>query len=161
MFCTEFLIRNSLLSFDGQPIGLSKFVTFFGYHEPSNLVMAHIIGNSNDFNLNRDDEQLEKDILVLLSHLFNRLDIYDPETVEKIRRENTWNSKVILDDLDETFKRHINKYNRNIQKVFNKNLNEQSRLFNHVLDYSLPLSRYNYSKESGIQGFLIVYAIFY
>lgn len=123
--------------------------------------MAHIISNSNDSNLNRDDEKLEKDILVLLSHLFNRLDIYDPETVEKIRRENTWNSKVILDDLDETFKRHINKYNRNIQKVFNKNLNEQSLLFSHDLDYSLPLSRYNYSKEARIQGFLIVYVIFY
>jgi hypothetical protein len=161
MFCTEFLVRNSLLSFDGHPIGLSKFVTFFGYHEPSNLVMAHIIRNSSHCNLNSDDEQLEKDILVLLSHLFNRLDIYDAETIEKIRRENTWNSKVVLDDLDKGFMRQINEYNRKIHKVFDKSLLEQSRLFNHDLDYSLPLSKYNYSKEDRIQGFLIVYVIFY
>lgn len=84
MFCTEFLILiiKSLLSFDG----LSKFVTFFGYHESINLAMAHIISNWNDYNLNPDDEQLEKEVLVLFSHLF---DWHDPGTVEKIRRKNT------------------------------------------------------------------------
>lgn len=155
MFCTEFLVRNSLLSsFDGHPIGLHKFVSFFGYHEPSNLAMAHIISNSNNLSLSKDDEQLERDILVLLSHLFNRVYIYDAETVEKVRRERTWNSKIVLDDLDERFKQQLNKYNSNIHKVFERNLHEQSQLFNHDFDYILPLSGYDYSKTNGqIQGF--------
>lgn len=154
MFCTELLMTNSLLSnIDGTPMGLHKFVTYFAYHEPSNLVMAHILARSGqevDDDESWNDELFEKDMIVLLSRLFNHVSIYDEVGTRKERLLNTWNSRVILDDevTNEAFKRALDEFNRNTDVIFKKNLKEQTERLNHEFDYLLPFSKYQFAKSS-------------
>lgn len=158
MFCTEFLIKNSLLSItNGRPIGMHKFVTYFQNHEPSNLAFAFLVQKysmSDELNssLEDDDELLDIQILVLMAHLFNRIPIYDVEAVRKECKINTWNSKVILEDICDEFKKPLREFNGNTHAIFKANLFEQSELFDSELD-RLPLSKYDYRNNSDNKGF--------
>lgn len=164
MFCTEFLLENSLIALNGNPIGLAKFVTYFHYHEPSNLALSYLLSSGtlvNFCNREIDSTVLEMKLLTLLSYMFNKVTIYDPEYVKKQHKINTWNSRVVLGDLPEEFKSSIKDYNQQVHFLFKANLLEQFELVNTKLAYRLPLSGYDYfnefeNKSSGINYFLVL-----
>jgi hypothetical protein len=131
-----------------------KYCFFKRYHEPANLILNHLL-NSGLFHMlcyeENNKKVLHEKILVILSHLFNRVLIFDHEKVSKIRIENTYNSMIILQDMPDHFIESIEDYNESVNDLFIKNVKDQNKLENDYCNFKLPLSNYDFSYEKEFQ----------
>lgn len=155
LFCCEFLYNQSLIDLNGIPRGLSKFTICFSWQEPGNLVLNHLIRTDalEKMCISEPDEgSRHQKIMIVLSYLFNRVDIRNNENVAK---RLSYNSKVILDDLPKEIADSFDQYNKSVDQLFKKNLKFQNNVFNKKIDYILPLSKYDYSSEKSNDVFVL------
>jgi hypothetical protein len=79
--------------------------------------------------------------------LFNRITVENYEKIEEQARVNTFNSKVILEDLPDEILSSIKEYNQGVNNLFKKNLKSQNECFDSFFGMQLPLSKFNYNKS--------------
>ena len=96
-FCCKFLYKNWLINKDGLGCGLMNLTCRLNYHEPGNLALNHLISKGTFERLcrnERDKRVLHEKIIIVLSYLFNLVQIYDLEDARSQRRDHSANSKV-------------------------------------------------------------------
>ena len=151
LFCTEYLLRNSLIDKLGLPINLSNLTIRLHYHEPGNLVLNYLISTGVlHLVCKANYSDRAKYLLIILAHLFNRIGLFSLKKIEKKlnQKGNTLKSQLILDDLDESVMNAINHHNEIVHDIFYRNITDQNKAMNPDLEFELPLSKFNFYKNT-------------
>uniref|UniRef100_A0A8B9I9N4 DExD/H-box helicase 60 n=1 Tax=Anser brachyrhynchus TaxID=132585 RepID=A0A8B9I9N4_9AVES len=152
MFSLQFLIKESYLDQEGNPMGFAGLVTHLHYHEPSNFVLVSFLvkglfhklcqpikKDSNDFS----DDVLEK-LVLILANLFGQK--YLPACSMTLKHK-FYQSKVFLEDLPEDFAEAVNEYNAKVEENFAHFLLTTAKLADTEQEYRLPLSKTDFTSK--------------
>ncbi|XP_035408525.1 probable ATP-dependent RNA helicase DDX60 isoform X2 [Cygnus atratus] len=152
MFSLQFLIKESYLDQEGNPMGFAGLVTHLHYHEPSNFVLVSFLvkglfhklcqpikKDSNDFS----DDVLEK-LVLILANLFGQK--YLPACSMTLKHK-FYQSKVFLEDLPEDFAEAVNEYNTKVEENFAHFLLTTAKLADMKQEYRLPLSKTDFTSK--------------
>ena len=164
VFCCKFLLANGLINHDGEPIQYAQLTLRFGYHEPGNLLLNHLVV-TGEFNRMCDKlarREISKDelhlrIVKVIAHLFNPLVIRNLKRAREQRSLKSANSQVVLDTMSDEVVDAVEAYNDTIDRLFKENavaLNDalmsaagDGEGEGRLLDTVLPLSAYAFDND--------------
>jgi superfamily II RNA helicase len=145
MYASEYLVRQNLIDTKGNPVGFAGLVSHLHYHEPYNLAFCHLLQQGVFHSMCYKNEkgaisdQTLRDLMVVVSFLFAREPLH-PGYYEH-NKKNFQNSKVLLPELPEVFKKCLQEFNDNIDQNFHNYLNSAAEIFKDELDDNLPISK--------------------
>ena len=145
MYATEYLVRQNLIDSKGTPIGFAGIASHLHYHEPYNLAFCHLLQQGVFHSMCHKNEkgaiseQTLKDLLVVVSFLFARTPLHPGYYAHN--KNKFQNSKVLLPELPEVFKKCLQEFNENIDRNFDNYLNSAAHIFKDDLDNQLPISK--------------------
>jgi len=148
MYATEYLVRQNLIDAKGTPIGFAGIASHLHYHEPYNLAFCHLLQQGVFHSMCHKNEkgaisdQTLMDLLVVVSFLFARTPLHPGYYAHN--KNKFQNSKVLLPEIPEVFKKCLQEFNDNIDKNFDNYLNSAAQIFKGELDNDLPISGENH-----------------
>ncbi|KAK9810560.1 hypothetical protein WJX73_000784 [Symbiochloris irregularis] len=123
-FALEYLMRMRLLDDQGRPLGLAGIVEHLFWTEPSNLLMASFLQAGTFFDICSGDDRgvawtvTSEKLLILLSHIFQRVQLHDSILRQPDHIKYNTTSKVILEPLTDEQAAVLEQHNATALHIF-------------------------------------------
>ncbi|CAG8494185.1 5635_t:CDS:1 [Ambispora leptoticha] len=148
-FSIQYLIRENLLTYDGQLLNLAGAVYHLYYTEPSNFAFAvlykHGVFHEICSNVYENSQYVKDTLMLVLSNLFNVIRLRSDGSLSEAQKK--YPSKVVLDPIPKSIQRTLNEHNDRVLRIYSAYIISYAKTL-YDPDNKLPLSGSQFPPKS-------------